>query len=132
MRGISLYGALGAATGFIGVAAGAFGAHGLRAALSSDRLAVFETGARYQILHALALLVVALAIERGPTRALRWAGGLFAAGQLLFPGSLYAIALSGTRGWGLVTPLGGLCYLAGWLALGIALARPKPSDKRPH
>lgn len=123
MRWSALTGAFGAATGFLAVAAGAFGAHALRATLEPDLLVIFETGARYQMLHALALVAVALALSRGSTRALRWAAALFAAGQLIFPGSLYALALSGTRGWGAVTPLGGLCYLGGWLALGLALAR---------
>jgi uncharacterized membrane protein YgdD (TMEM256/DUF423 family) len=122
-------GAFGAATGFLGVAAGAFGAHALRATLAPDLLAAFDTGARYQVVHALALVAVALAFGRGATRALRWAGALFAAGQLLFPGSLYALALSGAHGWGAVTPLGGLCYLGGWLALGIALVREESADR---
>ena len=125
MRWSALTGAFGAATGFLAVAAGAFGSHALKATLEPDLLEVFETGARYQTLHALALVAVSLALTRDSTRALRWAAALFAAGQLIFPGSLYALALSGTRGWGAVTPLGGLCYLGGWLALGLALARGK-------
>jgi uncharacterized membrane protein YgdD (TMEM256/DUF423 family) len=84
---------------------------------------VFETGARYQLFHALALLGVALALDRAPSRALTAAGWLFVAGQIVFPGSLYALALSGTRAWGAVTPLGGLLYLAGWLALTVGFAR---------
>jgi len=107
----------------VGVAAGAFGAHALRASLAPDLLAAFDTGARYQVIHALALVAVALADGRGSPRWLRWAGASFAIGQLIFPGSLYALALSGARAWGAITPLGGLCYLVGWLALGLAFAR---------
>ncbi len=117
------FGLIGALNGFLGVAAGAFGAHALRGTLSVERIQMFETGARYEILHALALLGVALALERGRTRALVAAGWLFAAGAVVFAGSLYALALSQIRAWGAVTPLGGLCLLAGWVALGVGLAR---------
>ena len=117
------FGALGAAFGFLGVAAGAFGAHALRGRLSAEMLQVFETGARYQILHALALVGVALAAARNPGAALTLAGWMFGAGIVLFSGSLYALALSGTRAWGAVTPFGGLCFLAGWAALAVAFAR---------
>jgi uncharacterized membrane protein YgdD (TMEM256/DUF423 family) len=104
---------LAALNGFIAVAAGAFGAHGLKKRLEPDLLAVFETGARYQMYHALALFAVAWLIARGATPA-RLAGWLFVAGIVLFSGSLYALALSGVRSLGAVTPLGGLCFLAGW------------------
>ena len=123
MTSSALFGVLAALSGFLGVAAGAFGAHALRARLGADLLAIFETGARYQLIHALALVAVAVALERGPSRALTLAGWLFAAGQVVFPGSLYALALSGVRVWGAVTPLGGLCYLAGWLSLAVGFAR---------
>ena len=100
----------------LAVAAGAFGAHVLKQRLSADLLAAFETGARYQMFHALALVVLALAMDRfrwgGVT--LQWAGGLWLAGILLFSGSLYALSLTGVRGLGAVTPLGGLCFLLGW------------------
>lgn len=112
---------LGCVFGFTGVAAGAFGAHALRASVPPDLLAVFETGARYQMYHALALLAVALAAERRPeARGLRAAGWLFAAGTLVFSGSLYALALSGVRVLGAITPIGGACFLAGWVALALA------------
>lgn len=109
---------LGAVSGFIAVAAGAFGAHGLKARLAPDLLAVFETGARYQMFHALALVLVGvLALRLTPearaSGVLGAAGGLFVAGTLLFSGSLYLLALTGQRGLGAVTPLGGLCFLAG-------------------
>jgi len=126
-----LFGPLGAASGLIGVAAGAFGAHSLRSTLSPDLLQVFETGSRYQMVHALALIVTSIALERAPRAALVWAGWLFLAGQIVFSGSLYALALSGTRLWGAVTPFGGLCLLAGWLMLGLGLARGKPTAGEP-
>jgi len=119
----ALFGFLGALTGFVGVAAGAFGAHALRTRLPADLLQVFETGARYQLIHALALVLVAVALERGPRAPLAIAGWLFVAGQIVFPCSLYALALSGSRLWGAVTPLGGLGYLAGWASLAWAFAR---------
>jgi uncharacterized membrane protein YgdD (TMEM256/DUF423 family) len=112
-----VFAAVGALSAFIGVAAGAFGAHLLRARLPPESLATFETGARYQMYHALALLFVAWAGTRWPGAGPRAAGGLFIAGTLLFSGSLYLLALTGTRWLGAITPLGGLCFLAGWLAL---------------
>jgi uncharacterized membrane protein YgdD (TMEM256/DUF423 family) len=111
---------LGCAFGFLGVAAGAFGAHALRARVPADLLAVFETGARYQMYHALALLAVAAVASRAPTTAASAAGWLFTAGIVLFSGSLYLLALTGTRWLGAVTPFGGLCFLAGWIALALA------------
>lgn len=116
---------LGAISGFVAVAAGAFGAHALKARLAPDLQAVFETGARYQMYHALALVVVGALLARAVPEAreiasLRLAGSLFLAGTLLFSGSLYVLALSGQRWLGAVTPLGGLCFLGGWLALAWA------------
>jgi uncharacterized membrane protein YgdD (TMEM256/DUF423 family) len=114
---------LGAVSAFLGVAAGAFGAHALRARLAPDLLAVFETGARYQMYHAFGLLAVAWAITRWPGPLAQWAGWLFVAGTILFSGSLYALALSGVRWLGAVTPLGGLAFLAGWACLALAARR---------
>jgi uncharacterized membrane protein YgdD (TMEM256/DUF423 family) len=111
---------LGCAFAFLGVAAGAFGAHGLRARLSAEMLAVWETAARYQLLHALALLAVALAAARWPGAGWWLAGWLFTAGILVFSGSLYLLAFTGVRWLGAITPLGGACFLAGWLALAWA------------
>ena len=108
---------IGALAGFLGVAFGAFGAHGLRSRLTPEMLAVFETGVRYQLFHALTLLVVALGLARADGVALRLAGWCFAAGILVFSGSLYALALTGVRSWGAVTPIGGLAFLAGWALL---------------
>jgi uncharacterized membrane protein YgdD (TMEM256/DUF423 family) len=117
------YAAAGAISGFIAVAAGAFGAHALRARLSPDALQVFETGARYQMYHALALLLTAFAAGDPPSTAGRWAGRLFLTGTILFSGSLYALALTGTRGLGLITPFGGVAFLAGWICLALAVLR---------
>ena len=88
-----------------------------------DLLAVFETGSRYQMYHALALFVVTIAATRWPLSTVRAAGWLFIAGTLLFSGSLYALALTGVRSLGAITPVGGLCFLAGWLALAYAAVK---------
>ena len=118
-----LFFALGSASALVAVAAGAFGAHGFRARLSPDLLAVFETAARYQMYHALALLAVGWAVTRWPGPWPVRAGWLFAVGTLLFSGSLYALALSGMRWLGAVTPLGGLAFLAGWTCLLLGMLR---------
>jgi uncharacterized membrane protein YgdD (TMEM256/DUF423 family) len=115
--------ALGAASAFLSVAAGAFGAHGLRSRLEPDLLAVFETGARYEMYHALGLIAVAWACTRWPGAAVTAAGWLFVAGTVLFSGSLYALALTGVRSLGAVTPLGGVAFLVGWAALAWAALR---------
>ncbi len=113
----------GAVSAFISVGAGAFGAHGLRARITPEMLNVFEIGARYQMYHALALLAVAWAWTRWPVTAVTSAGVLFLIGTALFSGSLYLLALSGTRWLGAVTPIGGLAFLAGWLCLAWAALR---------
>jgi uncharacterized membrane protein YgdD (TMEM256/DUF423 family) len=118
-----IFAALGAASGFIGVAAGAFGAHGLKARLTPELLAVFDTSARYQMVHALALLAVAWAISRWPGRAAVASGWCFVAGTLIFSGSLYLLALTGMRGLGAITPVGGVLFLCGWLLLALAAWR---------
>jgi uncharacterized membrane protein YgdD (TMEM256/DUF423 family) len=115
--------ALGSLSALIGVAAGAFGAHALRARLATDLLAVFETAVRYQLVHSLALLAVAWATTRWPGRATTAAGVLFLAGIVLFSGSLYALALNGSRGLGAVTPFGGVAFIAGWACLAFATWR---------
>ncbi|HEX2450935.1 MAG TPA: DUF423 domain-containing protein [Gemmatimonadales bacterium] len=114
---------LAAVSGFIAVGAGAFGAHALRARLSPELLAVFETGVRYQMYHALALVAAACVVNRWPGPLAGWAGWLFVAGTVVFSGSLYALALSGIRWLGAVTPLGGVCFLAGWICLALAAGR---------
>jgi uncharacterized membrane protein YgdD (TMEM256/DUF423 family) len=108
---------------FLAVAAGAFGAHALRARLTPELLAVWETAARYQMYHALALLGVAWALDRWSGRPAVIAGWLFIVGIVLFSGSLYLLSISGVRWLGAITPLGGLAFLAGWLLLAIHLWR---------
>lgn len=107
--------------GFLGVALGAFGAHGLRSRVSADLVDVWKTGVLYHLVHTLALLGVAVAGPR--VGAPRLVAGLFLAGILVFSGSLYALVLSGQRWLGAITPLGGAAFLAGWVALAVS-ARP--------
>ena len=114
---------LAAIFGFTGVGLGAFAAHGLKSRLTPEYLAVFQTGVHYQLVHALALFGAALLAERLPGRLLKAAGSLFALGILLFSGSLYALTLSGLSKLGMITPLGGVSFLAGWLCLGLATWR---------
>jgi uncharacterized membrane protein YgdD (TMEM256/DUF423 family) len=109
---------IGSILGFVGVALGAFGAHGLKSRVSAEMLAVFETGVRYQMYHALAVLIVAAAIGHlGNARLLEAGGWFFFAGVLLFSGSLYALALTGVSTLGAITPIGGLLFLVGWVCL---------------
>jgi len=111
---------IGAVLGFLGVALGAFAAHALKSRLSAEMLAVFETGVRYQMYHAFAVLIVAAAIGHiGNARLLVIAGWFFFAGILLFSGSLYALALTSVRILGAITPVGGLLFLIGWACLAV-------------
>jgi uncharacterized membrane protein YgdD (TMEM256/DUF423 family) len=112
---------VGALAGFIAVALGAFGAHGLRGRLTPEMLAVFETGVRYQMYHALAIIATALVMVRGSGRLAAAAGWLFTAGIVLFSGSLYALALSGMTLLGAITPIGGVAFLLGWACLAFAV-----------
>jgi uncharacterized membrane protein YgdD (TMEM256/DUF423 family) len=113
--------AIAALFGFAGVAAGAFGAHALRARLPAERLASFETGARYLLYGAFAVLGVEWFRAAGPDQvAESWAGVCLAAGTAVFSGSLIALALTGRRRWGALTPVGGVLLLAGWALLGVA------------
>ena len=114
--------ALGAVNAALAVAAGAFAAHGLRDRLDARALEVFETGARYHMYHALAMIAAGLVATAG-VRGASAAGWLFQAGIALFSGSLYALALSGVRALGPITPIGGLLFLAGWLWLAWAAWR---------
>ncbi len=111
---------VGALAGAIGVALGAFAAHGLRGRLSPEMLAVFETGVRYHMYHALALLLTAAIMGRVTGRLIVAAGWLFTAGIVLFSGSLYLIATTGITILGAITPLGGVAFLLGWACLAIA------------
>jgi uncharacterized membrane protein YgdD (TMEM256/DUF423 family) len=111
-----IFAGLGAGSALIAVALGAFAAHGLRARLTPELLNTFETGARYQMYHALGLLAVAWACGRWPGAAAVLAGWLFVAGTIVFSGSLYLLGLGGPRWLGAITPFGGLAFLIGWLA----------------
>lgn len=116
--------AMASVSGFLAVALGAFGAHGLKARLSDEMMAVYRTAVEYHFYHTLALLAVAVLLYAGfQSAALRVGGWLFAAGIIVFSGSLYALALSGIRVLGAVTPIGGLLFLAGWIALAVAAFR---------
>lgn len=119
---------LGAVCAFLGVAFGAFGAHALRDRLGTAGLATYHTGVEYHLAHALAILLLASLSGRSvePRRA-QTIGWLFAAGIMLFSGSLYALAISGIRVFGAITPLGGVCFLLGWGALA---AVTKPVSQR--
>ena len=114
---------IGALAGFLGVAAGAFGAHGLRSRLSPEMLAVFETAVRYQMYHVFALLITAAVIGRlGAARLLSIAGWSFVAGIVLFSGSLFALTFTGITTLGAITPLGGVAFLVGWACLALFAA----------
>lgn len=115
-----LFLALGAVAAFIGVALGAFAAHGLKQRLDPAMLATFEVGVRYHMYHALALLGVGWAATRWPGAWVNASGWLFVAGIVVFSGTLYALALTGMRWLGAITPLGGLALLAGWICLAAA------------
>ena len=109
--------------GFTGVALGAFAAHGLKNRLTPEYLAIFHTGVLYQLIHTLAIFGVAILATQIQGRLVSYAGIAFVLGILLFSGSLYLLALSGLTKLGIITPIGGLCFLAGWLCLGLAAWR---------
>ena len=109
--------AVAALNGLISVAAGAFGAHGLREKVSARHLEVFETAARYQMYHAFALVVVAWLVQRGVGPPVSASGWCFLVGIVLFSGSLYALTLTGVDKLGAITPVGGLALIAGWALL---------------
>ncbi|MTJ48621.1 DUF423 domain-containing protein [Dolichospermum sp. UHCC 0259] len=113
--------------GGLSVAGGAFGAHALREKITERALEIFDTGARYQMYHALALLLVAILISRleSPPTTLLVSGWLFIIGVVIFSGSLYALSLTGIRSLGAVAPLGGLALMLGWAALAVAGATIK-------
>jgi uncharacterized membrane protein YgdD (TMEM256/DUF423 family) len=115
-----LFLSLGALSAGISVAAGAFGAHALKERVEPRLLEVFETAARYQMYHALGMVVVAWVASRWPGTLATSSGWLFVAGTLLFSGSLYAMTFTGIRALGAITPLGGVCFIAGWICLALA------------
>lgn len=120
MRGLLVFGAVSA---LLAVVLGAFAAHGLRDMLSSTLLSTFETGVRYQMYHALALLVLPGLRQYADTRYLVRGGVLFCTGTLLFSGSLYLLSICSLTMFGPVTPVGGLCFLLGWLMVIVAIWR---------
>jgi uncharacterized membrane protein YgdD (TMEM256/DUF423 family) len=117
---------IGAFLGFLGMAAGAFGAHLLKSRLPSESFDVFEVAVRYQMYHALVLVALVALLGLHPSPWFAWAGWLFIVGVAIFSGSLYALVASGMRWWGAITPIGGLLLLVGWLVLllGALFARP--------
>jgi uncharacterized membrane protein YgdD (TMEM256/DUF423 family) len=108
-----------AAFGMLGIAFGAFGSHALKSAISAEMLSVFETSIRYQMYHCFALFVVAWSLQLKRSRKFQYAGWSFVAGIVLFSGSLYILALTGIRVFGIITPFGGLSLLMGWLMLAL-------------
>ncbi len=119
-----LFISLGAASAFLAVAAGAFGAHALAGRLSPDLIAVYQTGVAYQMYHALGLLAVGVLLGRFSVGGSPWltaSGWLFVAGTVLFSGSLYGLSLGGISALGVITPLGGVAFLVGWGALGAGI-----------
>jgi uncharacterized membrane protein YgdD (TMEM256/DUF423 family) len=115
-----LFFTLGSVSALIGVALGAFAAHALKSRIGADLLVTFEVGVRYQMYHAFALLAVGWAHTLWPSRALTASGWMFIAGTVLFSGSLYVLSLTGLRGFGAITPIGGVALLAGWSCLAWA------------
>lgn len=121
---MKLFLVLGAIMMALAVVIGAFGAHGLKGRLTPDMLQVYQTGVEYHMYHALGLLAVGLMLAQFPQAAgLHWAGWLMLAGILLFSGSLYVLAISGIRWLGAITPIGGTAFIAGWIAVVVALVR---------
>jgi uncharacterized membrane protein YgdD (TMEM256/DUF423 family) len=114
---------IGALMGFVGVALGAFAAHSLKTKLTVDMFSVWEVGVRYHFYHALGLFVVAWVSNQFPESRVAVAGWLFIAGIVLFSGSLYTMGLTGIRGLGVITPVGGVCFLVGWAWLAWCLWR---------
>lgn len=118
--------AIGALAGLLAVMLGAFGAHALRGQIDENLLVAFNTGAQYQMYHALALLMVGVLAQLFPGhKLLNWSSLLFVAGMLLFSGSLYALALTQIKWFGPVTPVGGLAFMVGWLLLAFATTKFK-------
>ena len=114
---------LAALSGFMSVAFGAFGAHGLKQIATPEMIAIFNLGVEYQFYHTFALFAVAFAGHWLPSRLIDWAGYLFMGGIVLFSGSLYAYAILGAKWTGPITPIGGFCLLLGWLFIALAVWR---------
>lgn len=112
-----------AVLGFLAVAFGAFGAHALRAIVAPDMLSVWKTAVQYQMFHVLALLFIVVIGRQKPSAVLWLSGCLFVVGSVLFSGSLYLMVVTGIKALGMITPIGGVLFLCGWLALAFALIR---------
>jgi uncharacterized membrane protein YgdD (TMEM256/DUF423 family) len=122
---------LGAMSAFFGVGLGAFGAHGLKTLLTPDMLAIYQTGVQYHLWHALGLIAIAVVRQQAPcSKLLAWSGGFMFAGILIFSGSLYLLAVLNQRWLGMITPIGGVCFLTAWLLLAIfALKKPNSTSQ---
>lgn len=125
------FGAVGAGLAFLGVAAGAFGAHALEGRMTPDLLEIFGTAVEYQMYHAVALLLLSVLPREFAGPGPLWAGRLFVAGTIVFSGSLYVLAFTGVRWLGAITPIGGVCFLSGWAALGWGLIKAVRHDAGP-
>lgn len=128
----SVFVGLGALCAFLGVGLGAFGAHALKALLSAEMLAVYQTGISYQMWHSVGLLLIGLLQHQHPdSKPLSWAGWLMFIGILLFSGSLYLLVILDSPRFGMITPIGGVCFLLAWLLLCLSAYNNKP-NKRYH
>jgi Uncharacterized small membrane protein len=116
-----------AISGMVAVALGAFGAHGLKKIIDSDMLEVYKTGVQYQFYHTFALLVAGILMQYRQSKSLNWSAYLFIAGIVLFSGSLYALAISGIKMLGAITPIGGVAFIAGWILLAVHVRKHVPS-----
>jgi len=119
---VKIFVLLGSLSAFVGVALGAFGAHGLKTRVTPEMLTVWQTGVQYHLVHALSLVLIGILCQLMPESSslVRSAGWMILAGSLLFSGSLYLMVLSDIRALGMITPLGGIAFLIGWLLLAIA------------
>lgn len=121
----NLFIGLGALNAFIAVAMGAFSAHALKGKLSEHYLSVIQTAADYQFYHALGLILIGMLYQHNKARLNALSGWLMFSGIILFSGSLYALGLSGAKSLGMITPLGGLCFLIAWLMLAFSHIKPQ-------
>ena len=118
---MKLFVILGSLSAFVGVALGAFGAHGLKTKVTPEMLTVWQTGVQYHLVHALGLVLIGILCQLMPeTSMVRNAGWMILIGTVLFSGSLYVMVLSNIRALGMITPLGGVAFLVGWLLIAIA------------
>jgi uncharacterized membrane protein YgdD (TMEM256/DUF423 family) len=120
------YTKIGAIAAMLSVVFGAFGAHFLEDRLTSDELDIYQTGVQYHMFHAVGILLIALLIDRLPSQKLAiWAANLLVIGIVLFSGSLYALALSGVKVLGAITPIGGVAFIAGWICMALSARTAK-------